>query len=122
MRNHQLLTKLPGDLEHAVKCRCSKESILDEISTDLKEVRIRTYIGRYNNNSTGDNMENPTLEAKETHYADNSPKDREEIFAREEDTRKGHLTLIMWGMAVEIIHTVNPTPMRIIWWNLRAMQ
>ncbi|MBW0527829.1 hypothetical protein O181_067544, partial [Austropuccinia psidii MF-1] len=37
MRNHKLLTKLPGDLEHAVKCRCSKESTLDEISTALKE-------------------------------------------------------------------------------------
>ncbi|MBW0540864.1 hypothetical protein O181_080579 [Austropuccinia psidii MF-1] len=24
MRNQKLLTKLPGDLEHAVKCRCSK--------------------------------------------------------------------------------------------------
>ncbi|MBW0484982.1 hypothetical protein O181_024697 [Austropuccinia psidii MF-1] len=67
---------------------------------------IRTSIGRYNNHSTGYNRENPTLEAKETHdseseitkgshncespnhYADNSPKDREEIFAREEETRK----------------------------------
>ncbi|MBW0588375.1 hypothetical protein O181_128090 [Austropuccinia psidii MF-1] len=94
------------DLEHEVKCRCSKESTLDEISTTLQEVRIRTSIGRYNNHSTGDNRENPTLEAKETHdsdseittgfqncespnhYAENSPKDREEIFAREEETRK----------------------------------
>ncbi|MBW0495765.1 hypothetical protein O181_035480 [Austropuccinia psidii MF-1] len=106
MRNHKLLTKLPGYLEHAVKCRCSKESTLDEISTTLQEVRIRTFIGRYNNHCTGDNRESPTLEAKEihdsdseittgfhnwespNHYADNSPKDREEIFAREEETRK----------------------------------
>ncbi|MBW0525543.1 hypothetical protein O181_065258 [Austropuccinia psidii MF-1] len=63
MRNHKLLTKLPGDLEHEVKCRCSKESTLDEISTTLQEVRIRTSI-------------------------DNSPKDREEIFSREKETRK----------------------------------
>ncbi|MBW0586173.1 hypothetical protein O181_125888 [Austropuccinia psidii MF-1] len=106
MRNHKLLTKLPGDLEHAVKCRCSKESTLDQISNTLQEVRIRTSIGRYNNHSTGDNRENPTLEAKETHdseseittgfhncespnhYAENSPKDREEIFPREEETGK----------------------------------
>ncbi|MBW0585720.1 hypothetical protein O181_125435 [Austropuccinia psidii MF-1] len=104
MRDHKLLTKLPGDLEHAVKCRCSKESTLDEISTTLQEVRIRTSISRYNTHSTGDNRENTTLEAKETHdsdseittgfhnwespnqYADNSPKYREEIFAREEET------------------------------------
>ncbi|MBW0518447.1 hypothetical protein O181_058162 [Austropuccinia psidii MF-1] len=106
IRNHKLLKKLPGDLEHAVKCRCSKESTLDEISTTLQEVRIRTSIGRYNKHSMGDNMENPTLEATETHdsdseitkgfhnwespnhYSDNSPKDREEIFARQEGTRK----------------------------------
>ncbi|MBW0537392.1 hypothetical protein O181_077107 [Austropuccinia psidii MF-1] len=67
MRNHKLLTKLPGDLEHAVKCRCSKDSTLDEISNTLQEVRIRRSIGRYNNHSTGDNRENPTMESKETH-------------------------------------------------------
>ncbi|MBW0548727.1 hypothetical protein O181_088442 [Austropuccinia psidii MF-1] len=71
MRNHKLLTKLPGDLEHAVKCTYPKESTLDEISTTLKEVRIRTSIGRDN-----------------THSTDNSPKDREEIVSREEETRK----------------------------------
>ncbi|MBW0586753.1 hypothetical protein O181_126468, partial [Austropuccinia psidii MF-1] len=71
-----------------------------------QEVRIRTSIGRYNNHSTGDDGENSTLQAKETHdseseittgfqncespnhYAENSPKDREEIFAREGETRK----------------------------------
>ncbi|MBW0505727.1 hypothetical protein O181_045442 [Austropuccinia psidii MF-1] len=106
MRNHKLLIKLPADLEHAVKCRFSKKSTLDEISSTLQEVRIRTSIGRYNNHSTGDKRENPTLEAKEAHdsdfeittgshnydspnyYAENVPKDREKIFSREEDTRK----------------------------------
>ncbi|MBW0521120.1 hypothetical protein O181_060835 [Austropuccinia psidii MF-1] len=67
MRNHKLLTKLPGDLEHEVKCRFSKESTLDEISNTLKEVRIRTSIGIYNTHSTSDNRDNPTLEARETH-------------------------------------------------------
>ncbi|MBW0528453.1 hypothetical protein O181_068168 [Austropuccinia psidii MF-1] len=61
---------------------------------------------RYNTHSTGDNRENPTLEAKETHdseseitiefdncespnhYADNFPKNREEILEREKETRK----------------------------------
>ncbi|MBW0553559.1 hypothetical protein O181_093274 [Austropuccinia psidii MF-1] len=110
-RNYKLLTKLLGDLEHAVKCRCSKESTLHEISNTLQEVRIRTSIGRYNNHSTGDNRENPTLEANKTNdsdseittrfhnleslnpYADNSPKDRGEMFSREEETtedQEGH--------------------------------
>ncbi|MBW0587163.1 hypothetical protein O181_126878 [Austropuccinia psidii MF-1] len=106
IRNHKLLTKLPGDLEHAVKCRLSKESTLDQISNTLQKVRIRKSIGRYNNHSTGDNRDNPTLEAKETHdseseittgfqncgstnqYAENSCKERKEIFEREEETRK----------------------------------
>ncbi|MBW0498720.1 hypothetical protein O181_038435 [Austropuccinia psidii MF-1] len=106
MRNHKLLTKLPGDLEHSVKCRFYKESTLDEISTTLQEVSIITSIGRYNTYSTGNNRENPTLEAKQTHdseceittgfhscestnhYSDNLPKDSEEIFEREKETRK----------------------------------
>ncbi|MBW0553665.1 hypothetical protein O181_093380 [Austropuccinia psidii MF-1] len=75
MRSHKLLSKLPGGLEHAVKFRFSKESTLDEISTTLQEVRIRTAIGFHN-------CESPN------HYADNSSKNREEIFAREEETRK----------------------------------
>ncbi|MBW0509008.1 hypothetical protein O181_048723 [Austropuccinia psidii MF-1] len=75
MRNHKLLTKLPGDLEHAVKCICSKEPTLDEMSTTLQEVMIRTSIGFHN-------CESPN------YYADNSPKDREEIFSREQETRK----------------------------------
>ncbi|MBW0553658.1 hypothetical protein O181_093373 [Austropuccinia psidii MF-1] len=143
MRNHKLLTKLPGDLEQVVKCRCSNESTLDEISATLQEVRIRTSIGRYNTHSTGDNRENTTLESKETHnseseiatgssnyespnhYADNFPKDREEILEREKETRKdqeGHESDSDGvGMAVEIIHTVSLTPRRNIWWNLRTM-
>ncbi|MBW0545919.1 hypothetical protein O181_085634 [Austropuccinia psidii MF-1] len=144
MRNHKLLTKLPGDLEHAVKCRCSKESTLDEISTTLQEVRIRTSIGRYNNHSTGNNRENPTLKAKESHDSNseittlfhnwNHPITMQKILPKtgkrylqgrkkQEKTRKVmNLTLIVWVMAVEIIYTVNSTPMRNIWWNLRAME
>ncbi|MBW0547525.1 hypothetical protein O181_087240 [Austropuccinia psidii MF-1] len=106
MKNHKLLTKLPGDLENEVKFRCSKESTLDEISTTLQEVRIRTSIGRYNTRNTGNSRENPTLEAKETHdseseittrsqscespnhYAENVSIDREDIMEREKEKRK----------------------------------
>ncbi|MBW0530779.1 hypothetical protein O181_070494 [Austropuccinia psidii MF-1] len=81
--------------------------------TEMKEIHgkrnlpwIRTSIGRYNTHSTADNREKPTLEAKEAHdseyeittrfhsfespnhYAENPPKDREEIFASQEETRK----------------------------------
>ncbi|MBW0501491.1 hypothetical protein O181_041206 [Austropuccinia psidii MF-1] len=103
MRNKKLLTKLPVDLENAVKFRLPKESTLDEISNTLQEVRIRTSIGRHNFHIPGNNRENQTLEAKEapdpeelkktktchncrspTHYADNCAKEKKEIFEREE--------------------------------------
>ncbi|MBW0531978.1 hypothetical protein O181_071693 [Austropuccinia psidii MF-1] len=72
----------------------------------FQEVRIRTSIGRYNTHRTGDKRENKTLEEKGTHdseseittgshncesqnqYADNFPKNREEIFGREKEKRK----------------------------------
>ncbi|MBW0583834.1 hypothetical protein O181_123549 [Austropuccinia psidii MF-1] len=47
MRNHKLLTQLPGELEHAVKCRCNKNCTLDEIANTLKDVRKRTQIGKF---------------------------------------------------------------------------
>ncbi|MBW0546342.1 hypothetical protein O181_086057 [Austropuccinia psidii MF-1] len=60
-----MLTKLPGELEHEFKCRFLKESTLEGISNKFQELRIKTSIGRYDTHSTGDNRENPTLEAKE---------------------------------------------------------
>ncbi|MBW0570538.1 hypothetical protein O181_110253 [Austropuccinia psidii MF-1] len=47
MRNHKLLTQIPGELEHAVKCRCNHNCTLDDISNTLQEVRKRTNIGKF---------------------------------------------------------------------------
>ncbi|MBW0520467.1 hypothetical protein O181_060182 [Austropuccinia psidii MF-1] len=47
MRNHKLLTRIPGELEHAVKCRCNQSCTLDEISNSLQYVRKRKNIGKY---------------------------------------------------------------------------
>ncbi|MBW0482854.1 hypothetical protein O181_022569 [Austropuccinia psidii MF-1] len=47
VRNHKLLTQMPGELEHALKFRCNHNCILDEISNDLHDVRGRTNIGKY---------------------------------------------------------------------------
>ncbi|MBW0569880.1 hypothetical protein O181_109595 [Austropuccinia psidii MF-1] len=46
MRNHKLLTQLPGELEHAVKCRCNQNCTLDEIANTLQDIRKRTKIGK----------------------------------------------------------------------------
>ncbi|MBW0553894.1 hypothetical protein O181_093609 [Austropuccinia psidii MF-1] len=47
MRNHKLLTQMPGELEHAVKCRCNHNCTLDEIANTLKDVRKITNMGKY---------------------------------------------------------------------------
>ncbi|MBW0593510.1 hypothetical protein O181_133225 [Austropuccinia psidii MF-1] len=47
MRNHKLLTQLPGDLEHAVKFRCNQNCTLDDIANTLQDIRKRTNIGKF---------------------------------------------------------------------------
>ncbi|MBW0568581.1 hypothetical protein O181_108296 [Austropuccinia psidii MF-1] len=47
MRNHKLLTQIPGELEHAVKLRCNQNCTLDDIANTLQDVRTRTNIGKY---------------------------------------------------------------------------
>ncbi|MBW0549624.1 hypothetical protein O181_089339, partial [Austropuccinia psidii MF-1] len=37
MRNHKLLTQIPGELEHAVKCRCNQNCTLDDIANTLQD-------------------------------------------------------------------------------------
>ncbi|MBW0578742.1 hypothetical protein O181_118457 [Austropuccinia psidii MF-1] len=48
MRNHKLLAQLPGELEHAVKCRCQQNCTLDDIANMLQDIRKRTNIGKFN--------------------------------------------------------------------------
>ncbi|MBW0532702.1 hypothetical protein O181_072417 [Austropuccinia psidii MF-1] len=38
---------MPGELEHAVKCRCNHNCTLDNIVNTLQDVRKRTNIGKY---------------------------------------------------------------------------
>ncbi|MBW0526763.1 hypothetical protein O181_066478 [Austropuccinia psidii MF-1] len=47
MRNYKLLTKMLGELENAVKCRCNHSCTLDDIANTLQDVRKRTNIGKY---------------------------------------------------------------------------
>ncbi|MBW0551297.1 hypothetical protein O181_091012 [Austropuccinia psidii MF-1] len=39
MRNHKLLTQIPGELEHAVTCRCNQSCTLDDISNTLQDLK-----------------------------------------------------------------------------------
>ncbi|MBW0583974.1 hypothetical protein O181_123689 [Austropuccinia psidii MF-1] len=47
MRNHKLLTQLPGELEHAVKCRCNQNCTLNDNTNTLQDIRKRTNIGEF---------------------------------------------------------------------------
>ncbi|MBW0539638.1 hypothetical protein O181_079353 [Austropuccinia psidii MF-1] len=47
IRNHKLLTQMPGELEHAIKCRCKQSCTLDDIENNLKDLRKRKNIGKY---------------------------------------------------------------------------
>ncbi|MBW0471469.1 hypothetical protein O181_011184 [Austropuccinia psidii MF-1] len=47
MRNHKVLKQMPGELEHAVNCRCNQSCTLDEFANTLKDLRKRTIIGKY---------------------------------------------------------------------------
>ncbi|MBW0471911.1 hypothetical protein O181_011626 [Austropuccinia psidii MF-1] len=47
MRNHKLLTQMPGESEHEVKFRCNQNFTLDDIANTLQDVRKRTNIAKY---------------------------------------------------------------------------
>ncbi|MBW0593698.1 hypothetical protein O181_133413 [Austropuccinia psidii MF-1] len=47
MRNHKLLTQLPGELEHAVKCRSNQNCTLEDIANNLEDIRKRTNMGKF---------------------------------------------------------------------------
>ncbi|MBW0555739.1 hypothetical protein O181_095454 [Austropuccinia psidii MF-1] len=47
MNNQKPLTQMPGELENAVKCRCTYNCTLDDIANTLQYVRKRTNIGKY---------------------------------------------------------------------------
>ncbi|MBW0533455.1 hypothetical protein O181_073170 [Austropuccinia psidii MF-1] len=47
IRNQKLLTQMPGELEHAQKCRCNRNCTLDDIANTLQDIRKITNIGKY---------------------------------------------------------------------------
>ncbi|MBW0461068.1 hypothetical protein O181_000783 [Austropuccinia psidii MF-1] len=47
IRNHKLFTQIPGEIEHAIKCRCNQSLTLDDIFNTLQNGRKRSNIGKY---------------------------------------------------------------------------
>ncbi|MBW0491072.1 hypothetical protein O181_030787 [Austropuccinia psidii MF-1] len=106
MRNHKLVTQLPGELEHAVKYRCNQNCTLDDIAHTLKDIRKRPNIGKFTPyKSSGFKEKQPfRVEFKDKpkemvaevakknschncgstdHYANNCPKARKKVHAIE---------------------------------------
>ncbi|MBW0472001.1 hypothetical protein O181_011716 [Austropuccinia psidii MF-1] len=46
-RNHKLLTNIPRELEHKLKCKCNHNCTLDDIANSLQDISKRTNIGKY---------------------------------------------------------------------------
>ncbi|MBW0482366.1 hypothetical protein O181_022081 [Austropuccinia psidii MF-1] len=98
---------MPGELEHAVKCRCSQSCTLEEIENTLQDVRKRTNIGKYYQFKSSsfkekqpfrvdlkdkpkDEMEEVSKKestchncGSEDHYANNYPKAKKKVYAIE---------------------------------------
>ncbi|MBW0470328.1 hypothetical protein O181_010043 [Austropuccinia psidii MF-1] len=107
MRNHVLLTQMPGELEHAVKCTCNQNCTLDDIANTLQDIRKRTNIGKFNpyksssfkekkpfrvefKDKPKERVEEVTKKKKSClncgstdHYANNCPKERKKVYAIE---------------------------------------
>ncbi|MBW0465665.1 hypothetical protein O181_005380 [Austropuccinia psidii MF-1] len=82
MRNKKLLTKLPGELEHARKCRFNQICTLDEIANKLK------YGGNYRQKK--ERVDEVTKKKNScricgstNHYANNCPKAKKKVYAIE---------------------------------------
>ncbi|MBW0511747.1 hypothetical protein O181_051462 [Austropuccinia psidii MF-1] len=107
MMNQKLLTLISGELEHAVKCRCSQICTLDDIESTLQNIWKRTNIGKYSpEESSGfrekqhfrvdfkDKPRERVAEVKKKknschncdsadHYANNWPKSKKKVYAIE---------------------------------------
>ncbi|MBW0493428.1 hypothetical protein O181_033143 [Austropuccinia psidii MF-1] len=51
MRNHKLLTQIPAEPEHAVKCRCKQSCTIDEIENTLQYTIMEITVQNQRRNS-----------------------------------------------------------------------
>ncbi|MBW0474441.1 hypothetical protein O181_014156 [Austropuccinia psidii MF-1] len=107
MRNHKLLTQMPGELENAVKCRLNQNCTLDDIASTLQDVRKRKNIGKYSpykssgfrekqlfrvefHDKPGEIVAGVTMKknychncGSTDHYSNNFPKENKKVYAIE---------------------------------------
>ncbi|MBW0551058.1 hypothetical protein O181_090773 [Austropuccinia psidii MF-1] len=94
---------MPGELEHAVKCRCNQSFTLHDIANTLQDVKKRTNIGKYSQykqsrqslrvgfkDKTRERVTEVTKKknychnfGSTDHYCNNCPKEKTNIYAIE---------------------------------------
>ncbi|MBW0549591.1 hypothetical protein O181_089306 [Austropuccinia psidii MF-1] len=80
MRSHKLLRQMPGELEHAVKCRCNHSCTLDDIANTLQDLKAkpRERVAKV------EKKKNSCQNCGSTdHYAKNCPKAKKKVYAIE---------------------------------------
>ncbi|MBW0548981.1 hypothetical protein O181_088696 [Austropuccinia psidii MF-1] len=82
MRNQKLLTQIPGELEHAVKCRCNQSFTLYDISNTLQDGGLQRQTQRKNGISGKENNSCHNCGSKD-HYANSFPKAKKKVYAME---------------------------------------
>ncbi|MBW0525049.1 hypothetical protein O181_064764 [Austropuccinia psidii MF-1] len=107
MRNHKLVTQLPGETEIAVKCRCNQNCALDDIANTLQDISKRPNIGKFTPYKSSGFREEQRLRVEfkdkpkerveevakkknschncgsTDHYANNCPKEKKKVYAIE---------------------------------------
>ncbi|MBW0476765.1 hypothetical protein O181_016480 [Austropuccinia psidii MF-1] len=82
MRNHKLLTQIPGKLEHSVKFRCNQSCTLDDIVNTLKMVDLKETPKERVAEVTKKRNSCHNCGSKE-HYSNNCPKTKKKVYAIE---------------------------------------
>ncbi|MBW0461510.1 hypothetical protein O181_001225 [Austropuccinia psidii MF-1] len=80
MRNHKLLTQMPGELEHAVKCRCNHNCTLDDIANTSQEFKDKPKERVAEMAKKKNSCHNC---GSTDHYANNCPKEKKKFYAIE---------------------------------------
>ncbi|MBW0582492.1 hypothetical protein O181_122207 [Austropuccinia psidii MF-1] len=87
MRNHKLLTQMPGELEHAVKCRCNQNCTLDDMENTLPDKQpFRVELKENPKERVEDvtKKKNSYCTCVSTdHYANKCPKEKKKVYAIE---------------------------------------
>ncbi|MBW0512647.1 hypothetical protein O181_052362 [Austropuccinia psidii MF-1] len=82
IRNHKLLTQIPGELEHSVKCRCHQNCTLDDIANTLQDVEFKEK-PKERVAEVAKKRNSPHNCGSTDHYANNCPKEKKKVYAIE---------------------------------------